>query len=194
MAAPLKLILASASPRRADLLRECGIDFEIVTAEVNELSGGDDLSLLPMLNARLKAGAVADIHRDKLVLGADTMILFENRAMGKPADLSEAREMLRTFSGKTHQVITGIALICREKDICRSWSEVSEVTFKTLDETVISRYLDQVEVLDKAGAYAIQEHGELIIERYSGELANIIGLPQKKLCRELARSGITDLE
>jgi septum formation protein len=182
----LKLLLASASPRRAELLRECGINFEIITAEVAELSGGDDLSLLPELNARLKAGAVADIHRDKLVLGADTMILFENRAMGKPADLSDAREMLRTFSGKTHQVYTGVCVLSTADGCATSKSDVTHVTFRNLSEQEIDAYVATGECDDKAGAYAIQGLGARYIEYISGDYYSVVGLPVRKLYKTLS--------
>jgi len=175
------LILASASPRRRELLQSCAVDFTVKVAPVNELDRAEDLRHLPQDNALLKAQAVAVDHPQSLVIGADTMIIFDGKAIGKPADLDEAAAFLRAFSGKSHEVVTGVALICREKQICEVWSEVSVVKFKTLSEAVISEYLRQVRVLDKAGAYAIQEHGELIVESFTGEVENIVGLPLKKL-------------
>ena len=176
-----EILLASASPRRAELLKRAGIGFTVDPVEVEEFDSCPDIRKLPELNAALKADTSAILHPEKLVLGADTMIIFENRAIGKPADTDDARAMLRAFSGQSHEVITGMALICREKSFRKIWSETSVVTFKNLDDETISRYLDQVEVLDKAGAYAIQEHADLIISSYTGELANIIGLPLKQL-------------
>jgi len=181
----MELVLASASPRRAELLAGCGVSFTIHPVEVGELSYAPEIARLPELNAALKADAAGEIFPAKMVLGADTMIIFQGRAIGKPADLAEARQMLREFSGKTHEVVTGMALVCRQQNFRQVWSETSQVTFKTLDETAIGSYLNSVEVLDKAGAYAIQEHGDEIISSYTGELANIIGLPLKKLCRLL---------
>ena len=181
----MELILASKSPRRCELLRRCGFDFKVITADTGELTTAPDLRQLPELNARLKAAAVAALYPDACVLGADTMILFDYRAVGKPADLTEAAQFLREFSGRTHEVITGIAL-CRPGGSCESWHEVSRVRFKELTEAVIAEYLRLVPVLDKAGAYAIQEHGDMIVAEYSGELENIIGLPLQKLCRKLS--------
>ena len=109
------------------------------------------------------------------------MIIFDGRAIGKPGSPAEAFEMLLDFSGRTHKVVTGLALINQARQITLSWSETSEVTFKTLAPETVDRYLASVEVMDKAGAYAIQEHGELIIEKFTGELENIIGLPLKRL-------------
>ena len=181
----MELLLASASPRRAELLKQYGIPFTIRTVEVEELDSASDIRLLPQLNAALKADAASEFHPGKAILAADTMIIFEDRAIGKPGSTEEAKEMLRLFSGKTHEVITGVALVCRNRQLRRIWSETSRVTFKELSAETIDRYIREVNVLDKAGAYAIQEHSELIIENYSGELANIIGLPLKRLMNEL---------
>lgn len=176
-----KLILASKSPRRSELLRRCGVSFSVKTVDVQELTDFEPLALLPEQNAILKASAAAQTEPDSWVLGADTMIIFNGRAIGKPASLTEAFEMLRSFSGCTHEVITALALINLNKNVNYSWSESSEVTFKKLSPETIDLYLKSVGVMDKAGAYAIQEHGELIIDHFSGEVENIIGLPLKKL-------------
>ena len=98
--------------------------------------------------------------------------------------------LLRNFSGKCHEVVTGVALICQQTGVCEVWSETSTVKFKTLSDTVIREYLSEVQVLDKAGAYAIQEHGEAIVESFSGELENIVGLPLKKLQNLLTKYAI----
>ena len=188
------LILASESPRRRELLGSLGIPFEIRSARVKELEQADSacsVSLLPQKNAFLKAEAVAGEYPGSVVLGADTAIIFEDRMIGKPRDLSDARNILSSLSGKTHQVITGIALVRTGEDgFCRQWSEISEVVFKPLGADVIEDYISKVHVLDKAGAYAIQECGEMIISRYTGELNNIIGLPLTCLKKELTELNI----
>ena len=187
------LILASESPRRRELLGSLGIPFEIRSAKVKELEQADtacSVSLLPQKNACLKADAVASQYPGDVVLGADTAIVFEDRMIGKPRDLSEAREILSLLSGKTHHVITGIALVRKgENGFCREWSEISEVVFKPFGADEIEEYISKVHVLDKAGAYAIQEYGEMIISRYTGELNNIIGLPLTCLKEELRTLG-----
>ena len=187
------LILASESPRRRELLGSLGIPFEIRSAQVKELEQADtacSVSLLPQKNACLKAGAVALQFPGDVVLGADTAIVFGDRMIGKPRDLSEAREILSLLSGRTHQVITGIALIRKgENEFCREWSEISEVVFKPFGADVIEEYISKVHVLDKAGAYAIQECGDMIISHYTGELNNIIGLPLTCLKEELRTLG-----
>ena len=183
------LILASESPRRRELLKSLGLPFEIKSAQVRELEQADNacsVSLLPLENARLKAGAVSCQYPGDVVIGADTAIVFENQLIGKPRDEADARRILSMLSGRTHEVVTGIALMrTGENAFCRSWSEVSQVTFKELTSAVIDEYLQLVNVLDKAGAYAIQEHGELIISGFTGELNNIIGLPLGRLHKEL---------
>lgn len=183
-------ILASKSPRRRELLQNIGAEFCVKTVDVEELGFFDPLEKLPERNALLKASAVADSETASWVLGADTMIIFDGRAIGKPRDLSDAFKMLESFSGRTHAVISGMALVNRAQDEVILWSEKSLVTFKTLAQQIIREYLDKVEVLDKAGAYAIQEHGDMIVECFTGELENIIGLPMKKLQQILKKCDI----
>lgn len=183
-------ILASKSPRRRELLQNIGAEFCVKTIDVEELGFFDPLEKQPERNALLKASAVADSETASWVLGADTMIIFDGRAIGKPRDLSDAFKMLESFSGRTHAVISGMALVNRAQDEVILWSEKSLVTFKTLAPQIIREYLDKVEVLDKAGAYAIQEHGDMIVECFTGELENIIGLPMKKLQQILKKCDI----
>lgn len=186
----IKLILASASPRRKELLAKCNVEFTVETADVRELDSGDDLEELPGKNAMLKAAQTAEKFPDALVLGADTMIIFDGRAIGKPENPEDAANMLKNFSGRTHSVITGMALVSKNRNICESWHCISEVLFRKLDAETIKEYLEKVYVLDKAGAYAIQEYGEMIVERFSGEIENITGLPLVKL-QELLKKYLT---
>lgn len=171
------IILASASPRRSALLRETGPVFasiQIITSQVEE---GND----PLENAMRKAEAVAQMNPRALVIGADTVIRFEGGTIGKPADLEDAKRILAMLSGRTHDVATGVCVRCVEADILVRFEEVTHVTFRTLTSKVIDKYVQDVNVLDKAGAYAIQEHGEDIIETIDGSLTNVIGLPVERL-------------
>ena len=177
----MRLILASASPRRRELLARCGFDFTVAPAPAEELTDFPDLRLLPEENARRKAEAAAVLRPDALVVGADTLVLCGGRAMGKPADLADAARMLRELAGRAHEVVTGVALRCRARGLAESWSAVSEVVFKNLTDADIAAYLRLVPVLDKAGAYAIQEHGDMLVARFTGELENIVGLPLERL-------------
>lgn len=185
-----RLILASASPRRRELLSQLGVTFEVVVAEVTEHEEpSTDPRVMVAHNAALKADWVAQRHPDATVLGADTTVFIDNHALNKPRDAEEARAMLRRLSGRTHTVFTGLAV--------RRWCDglrldagvASDVTFKPLDEATIQAYLQLVHTLDKAGGYAIQEHPELIIAGYTGSLSNIIGLPQETTKQILTRCG-----
>ncbi len=141
-------------------------------------------------NAALKADWVAARHPEAIVLGADTTVFIDGTVLNKPADLAEARDMLRRLSGRTHTVFTGLA-VRRGRDGLRLDAGVaSEVTFKALDEAVIDAYLARVHVLDKAGAYAIQEHGDLIVAGHMGSFTNIIGLPIETTKQILTQCGL----
>lgn len=173
-----KLILASASPRRRELLAAAGFRFEIKTsnAEENEDPAGDPREMV-LENALAKACAVAAENPDALVLGADTTVALGARVFNKPADLAEAREMLRALGGNAHTVFTGVAFVCAGTDFAETRVVACRVKFKPLDDETISRYFRLVNPLDKAGAYGIQEGRELIVESYEEPLSNIIGLP-----------------
>lgn len=181
------LILASSSPRRSQLLREMGIPFTVVTAAVEELDGTSGLTPVALAreNAQRKAEAVASTHPEQLVLGADTVVALGSRILGKPASLDQGREFLTSLSGQTHEVITGVALACPGKSL-ELREAISRVTFRTLTPEIISRYLEAVPVLDKAGGYALQENGDWIIERVEGSRSNVVGLPVE-LVEEMLR-------
>ena len=146
----------------------------IMTSDVEE--GAD-----PLENALLKAEAVAKLNPQAIVIGADTVIRFEGETIGKPADLEDAKRILAKLSGRTHDVATGVCVRCVEADILVRFEEVTHVIFRTLTPEAIDNYVKAVNVLDKAGAYAIQERGEDIIERIEGSLTNVIGLPVERL-------------
>jgi septum formation protein len=185
------LILASGSPRRRELLAEMGVDFEVIVVEVIELDGnsapGQNAPKIAQANARLKAQAVA--RQGRWVLGADTVVTLEGTLFGKPASLEQAREFLRALSGRTHEVITGCAILDGEgaEEI---FHEVTRVTFRALSDDAIAGYLARVHVLDKAGAYALQEQGEILVERVDGSRSNVIGLPTERLGELLRRRGL----
>lgn len=181
----MKLILASQSPRRRKLLAEAGFVFDVRVFDTAEISGGIYSLHVPLLNAIRKAEAAAEHFPGDLVIGADTVIEFNGAIIGKPRDLSDARCILRTLSGRCHLVITGVALQCRELNVKIGFSVESTVEFKQLDESAIDRYLAHVEVLDKAGAYNIDEYGDILIQRVEGPIDNIIGLPCEKLSQAL---------
>jgi septum formation protein len=187
------IILASASPRRRELLAEMGVRFEVITADVREHDGESAPHLSPTElareNAREKGMAVAAKSIDRWILGADTVVAFGDQLFGKPASIDQARDFLRALSGRTHDVITGCALVGPggESDI---FHETTRVTFRALTDETIVRYLAAVNVLDKAGAYALQEHGEWIIASVEGSRSNVIGLPVEALEKVLRRRGL----
>ena len=190
MTAP-RLILASASPRRRELLSTLNIPFGVEVATVTEHEDAStDPRVMVAHNAALKADWVAERHPDAYVLGADTTVFIAGHALNKPRDLTEARAMLHRLSGQTHTVFTGLALRCRNSGIQEDEGVASAVTFKSLDDTIISQYLEKVHVLDKAGAYAIQEHADLIIAGFTGSWTNIVGLPLETTKQILTRHGL----
>ncbi|MFH1499629.1 MAG: nucleoside triphosphate pyrophosphatase [Verrucomicrobiota bacterium] len=188
----MPLILASASPRRRELLAGLGVPFEVVTADVVEHEDPTtDPREMVARNAALKADRVAALRPDAWVLGADTTVFIDGHALNKPADGAEARAMLRRLSGRTHTVFTGLALRNVAAGVAVDADDSTEVSFKVLDEAVIEAYLARVNTLDKAGGYAIQEAGELIIAGYRGSLSNVIGLPVDTVKQLLTDHGLS---
>ena len=180
------VILASASPRRSQLLASMDIEFEVVPSHVEELIDGYDF--IPDLceaNARIKAEPIADMHPECLVIAADTMVYLEDTLYGKPTDIEDAHRMLTRLQGRTHQVTTGVSLIYHNEEISKSFSVITNVTFLSLDVGQISEYLAKIDPLDKAGGYAIQEHKQMIAKRVSGSVSNVVGLPVERLKEEL---------
>lgn len=186
-----RLILASASPRRHELLTRLGVPFDVVTAGVEEDENpAAEPRALVARNAARKADAVAVREPAAWVLGADTTVCVDGHVLNKPADAAEARAMLRRLSGRTHTVYTGLALRHGGRGLAWDATASSEVTFKTLDEATIEAYLAEVPTLDKAGGYAIQERPDLIVAGRRGSLSNIIGLPLTTTKQLLARAGL----
>ncbi|MBO7147820.1 MAG: septum formation protein Maf [Lentisphaeria bacterium] len=183
---PFPVILASASPRRSDLLGGLGVPFQIHTADVDEISqSAGDAFYIARTNAALKARKIADQYPASLVIGADTVVELSGTIFGKPENQADAVRMLSMLSGKQHRVITGVALIFQQYNIEKIFAVITEVTFKKLTPEQIILYMDQVNVMDKAGAYGIQEHGEILLDKMEGSLSNVIGLPVEKLEEEL---------
>ncbi len=179
------LILASQSPRRRELLQREGVDFRIEVCEVEE---EHDAALPPQelcsRNAAAKAAAVAGLHPHDTVIGADTLVFIDGAPLGKPADEAEAVRMLTSLQGRTHCVCTAVAVFMPGGER-RDFAELSYVTFRPLSRADMAHYMSLVHVYDKAGAYAVQEHGELIIEKVQGDMDNVIGLPVTRLLQVL---------
>ena len=181
------IILASSSPRRKRLMLEAGFNFEIIVSDAEEIC---DKSMIPwdltVQNAQIKASPIAQNNQEKIVIGADTVVSLDNEIFGKPSDMDEAVKMLARLSGRTHIVTTGVCIIQKEKN--ETFYVNTEVTFKPLSGKEISQYVKVINPLDKAGAYAAQDHGELIIEKYSGSFTNVVGLPMSEVKEALAHS------
>lgn len=186
----IKLILASASPRRHELLAAAGLEFEVIPSPAEEIH---DVTLgmagLCEENARLKATAISPIRPDAAVIGADTLVFLDGDALGKPKTLDEAKSMLRRLSGRVHQVCTGICIAGPGASL-RSFHCVTDVVFRDLDETSISRYLAMGNPLDKAGGYGIQDHGDIIISGINGSYENVMGLPVDLVVEALRGIGL----
>jgi len=191
MAAPARLILASASPRRRELLSKLDVAFDVVVADVTEHEDpSTDPKVMVAHNAALKADWVAARHPDALVLGADTTVFIDQAVLNKPRDLIEARAMLKQLSGRTHTVFTGVALRRQRDGVKVDEGVASQVTFRVLDDAVIDAYFKLVNPLDKAGAYGIQEGKELIIAGWEGSFTNIMGLPMEATKQILTTWGL----
>lgn len=176
------VVLASASPRRRDLLREYGCTVRIKPANVEELMPTHlTVGETTLLNAKRKAHSVGVTEPDSLVLGADTLVATEGRILGKPRDLEEAYQMLSLLNGRSHEVFSGVWLICRATGKTCGFIEVSRVTFRKLTPGEIREYMRRIGPLDKAGAYAAQENEMDVIASISGSRTNVVGLPMEKL-------------
>ena len=183
---PPALILASASPRRSELLREMGVPFTVVRGQVPEVAP-EHLSPVETaeINAYRKARATATKHPDSVVLGADTVVSLGTTVFGKPTDMADAEQMLAKLQGRTHQVITGVCLIYLRGHRQKLFAVSTAVTFRKLHIGQIRRYLSKIFPFDKAGSYAIQEEGDLIVKGIVGSFTNVVGLPVEALKMEL---------
>lgn len=186
-----QIILASASPRREHLLREMGLRFTVVQpTNVEESLAGAAPDVLAMQNAQRKARMVAGQRPSAIVVGADTVVVLDGRIFGKPHDRDEAMTMLAQLVGQQHEVITGVCLIHRALDTEITFADTTRVWMRALTREQIGEYLGKIDPLDKAGAYAIQEHSEGIVERIEGSFSNVMGLPTERLRATLETLGV----
>ena len=172
------LVLASRSPQRRAILEQLGIAFEVVVADVEEIAAGDPVAVA-CANARAKAEAVARRRPEATVLGVDTVVALDGEIYGKPASAAAARDTLKRLSGRTHEVISGIALLDPANP--QVAHEVTSVTFRTLSDQVVGRYVETGEWSGRAGGYAIQGKGALLVRRIMGDYLNVVGLPVAKI-------------
>ncbi len=176
-----KLILASASPRRREILSHIGLDFEVIVTDADEKNGlPSDVSELVVELAKRKAAAC---EADGIVIACDTVVCLDGQVLTKPEDEADAERMLRELSGNTHQVYSGLCVTDGEKTVCSH--TVTEVRMRVLSEDEISAYIATGEPLDKAGAYGVQDLGGIFVEKINGDYYNVVGLPLESLCKIL---------
>lgn len=189
----MRYILASASPRRKEILENLGLDFTVITSDADESSDLTDPEELTKELAKRKGQAVAELLSDKLdsetvIISADTVVCCDGEILGKPRDRSDAERMIRMLSGKAHTVTSGVALIYNGK--AYSCAATTRVFFDELDEDFINNYINSAEPYDKAGSYAIQGKAAPVISKIDGCYFNVVGLPVNCLCRLAKENGI----
>lgn len=183
-----KLILASASPRRRELLAQAGIPFEAAASNAKEdVRGSDPGKIVEELSCR-KAQAVAENYPGRMILGADTVVVLDGRILGKPGDAAEARAMLHALQGRTHQVYTGVTLISNGK--ANSFHEKTDVSLYPMTEREIDDYVESGDGMDKAGSYGIQGRFAVHIRGISGDYYNVVGLPLGRLWQEYRKAAL----
>ena len=181
-----KIILASASPRRKEILNNLGLSFEVICSDAEEKVDGElPPYLIVQELAMLKGADVASKVKDGIVISADTIVYFEGRILGKPTDEINAKKMLEMLSGKVHEVYTGVCVTDAGSGKSISDYEVTKVKFLDLSEEEIDRYIATCEPMDKAGSYGIQGKGCLFVEKIDGDYLNVVGLPAVKLAKIL---------
>jgi septum formation protein len=187
-----KIVLASASPRRASLLESVGLEFEVVVSRSEETNHPEmPPTRLVVDNALNKAREVAArVAPESVVIGADTIVYLDGKVLGKPKSMADARRMLSTLSGRTHQVFTGLAVVSRSDDKELTGVEVTDVTFRKLGDSELDDYLRAVSPMDRAGAYTVDGVGSLLVERFEGCFYNVLGLPMVALDRLLGEFSV----
>ncbi len=180
----MRIILASNSPRRKELLEQGNIQFEVISADVEEITTKTKPMDVVMELSQLKARAVAKDHPNRVILAADTVVAFEDVILGKPKDEADACNMLSMLSGKTHQVYTGVTLI-REDGATETFYECTDVTMYDNSLDMIKEYVATGEPMDKAGAYGIQGRGAILVKEIKGDYNNVVGLPLARVYRIL---------
>jgi len=183
-----KIILASGSPRRKQLLEQVGIPFEVIVSNADETIDGPPASQVKTLALR-KAEAVREVAgNDTIILAADTLVYIDGKVLGKPGDKNEAFEMLKTLQGRCHTVYTGVALIKGGEQ--NAFVDSTLVYFRQLSDTEIEAYIATGEPMDKAGAYGVQDRGALLVHRIEGDYFTVVGLPVAKVASALRDMGV----
>ena len=183
-----EIILASKSPRRVEILKMIGLDFDIVPSEVDEkininLKGRSFAEYW----SKKKSKLISNQYPEKLIIGADTVVIFNGQIMGKPIDKNDSRNMLMMLSGNSHEVVTGMTLTCKNKKISKTFSESTKVFVREIPSDQIDFYIDNYNTTDKAGSYGIQEWFSIWIDRIDGCYYNVMGLPISKFYKKYSK-------
>ncbi len=192
----MKFILASSSPRRRELLLRLQTPFDIILPDVDESiippEGSPETYCTAL--AELKANDISQHYPNNLVIGSDTIVVLDNNIMGKPEDKTMAQNMLKTLSGKTHHVYTGVCLKWAAKNIHHLFAEITMVTFRELSEADINHYIESCPPYDKAGSYGIQDWSAVFVKEIKGCYDNVVGFPISRFYEELKKLGINLLD
>tara|TARA_B100001564_G_C20647589_1_gene675173 strand:- start:826 stop:1410 length:585 start_codon:yes stop_codon:yes gene_type:complete len=181
-----KIILASKSPRRAEILRMIGIKFKVAPSKIKEeINQNIDLGEIAISISREKARVISNKYPKDIIIGADTIVVLNNEIFGKPKNLDESKLMLEALSGNSHKVITGVTLMNEGNSVVKTFSEVTEVFVQKIPTNKIEYYINNFNTLDKAGSYGIQEWFSIWIKKINGCYYNVMGLPVSKFYRHL---------
>ncbi len=184
----MRIILASSSPRRAELMRKLGMNFDVVPSKVEEKLEGEDFKDMVEKVALEKAKEVFErTFEERIVIGADTIVVIDREVLGKPRDFDEAKRFLKKLSGRVHEVYTGVAFVWSNGE--HSFHEKTVVRFREIPESLIEMYVSSGSPLDKAGGYGIQDFGAIFVERIEGDFYNVMGFPIGKVWEFLFNKG-----
>ena len=179
--AKVPIILASKSPRRQSLLKKIGLKFKVIPSNISE---NLDLNLRPKYLAEhlsnKKANKIAKMHQNKIIIAADTIVYIDNTIFGKPRDKKENYDMLKSISGKIHNVVTGVSIVHKNKNIQKTFSQITKVTVRSIPKSELLYYINNFSTLDKAGGYGIQDWFSVWIKKIDGCYYNVMGLPLSK--------------
>ena len=188
----IKIILASGSPRRRQLLSSLGVEFEVVDPNVDEsYQKGMAPDEITKSMACKKAAAVAKKYKNYAIIAADTIVAIDGIILEKPKDRQDALNMLNMLSGRWHEVHSGVCIVCKDKSSI--FNQVTRVHFSELDNSQIKWYVNTLEPMDKAGAYGIQGYGSMFVDRIEGDFYNVMGFPISKIMKELTKLKIYDV-
>ena len=182
-----KIILASQSPRRAEILRMIGVNFKVDSSNINEeINQKIEQNEIAIIISKAKAEKISQKYPNNIIIGADTIVVYNEKIFGKPKDKNESRKMLKALSGNCHKVITGVTIMNKKLGVLKTFSETTKVFVKKIPRNQIEFYVNNYNTLDKAGSYGIQEWFSVWIKKINGCYYNVMGLPVSKLHKHLA--------